>query len=103
MPNHAASQTTMYSRKPEKSAYKLPWNRMMPVTTAHTTMSTNTAPQRLMGTPSACIVTPEEYRSIVLIERSWKIAKIRNGTTNQDGNDCGTPSWVMPTVFFVTV
>src|SRR5215472_1494525 len=76
---------------------------MMPVTTAQTTMSTNTVIQRLIGTPSACRVTPEEYRSIVLIASSWKMAKIRNGTTNQLGKLCGTPSWVMPTVFVVTV
>ncbi len=75
----------------------------MPVTTAHTAMSTNTATQRLIGMPSACRVTPEEYRSIVLMASSWKMAKIRNGTTNQLGKLCGTPSWAMPTVFVVTV
>src|SRR5580658_9615475 len=76
---------------------------MMPVTTAHTTVSMMTAPQRLTGTPSACSVTPEEYISMVLIASSWKIAKIRNGVTNQDGKDCGTPSCAMPTSLVVMV
>src|SRR5215469_16310219 len=76
---------------------------MIPVTTPQTTVSTITAPHRLIGTPSACRVTPDEYRSIVLVANSWKMAKIRNGTTNQAGKLCGTPSWVMPTVFLVTV
>ena len=31
------------------------------------------------------------------------MAKIRNGVTNQLGNDCGTPSWAIPTVLVVTV
>src|SRR5579859_2981316 len=104
MLNQADSQTTMYSRNPAKSLLKFPWNRMRPVTTAHTTVSMMTAPHRLTGTPSACSVTPEEYMSMVLIARSWKIAKIRNGVTNQDGNDWGTPIWVIPTkLFCVTV
>ncbi len=91
MPNHGASHTTMYSRNPAKSLLKFPWNKMMPVTTAHTTVSMMTAPQRRTGTPSACSVTPEEYMSMVLIASSWKMAKIRNGVTNQFGKDCGTP------------
>ena len=104
MANQGASHTTMYSRNPAKSLLKLPWNKMKPVTTAHTTVSMMTAPHRRTGTPSACSVTPEEYMSMVLIASSWKIAKIRNGVTNQSGNDCGTPIWVMPTKFFcVTV
>src|SRR5262249_23817782 len=76
---------------------------MIPVTTAHTTVSTSTAPHRLIGMPSDCNVTTEEYRSIVLIASSWNMAKIRNGTTNQPGKLWGTPSWVIPTVFAVTV
>src|ERR1700722_16819699 len=76
---------------------------MMPVTTAQTTVSMMTAPQRLMGRPSACKVTPEEYMSMVLIASSWKIAKIRNGVTNQDGKDSGTPSCAMPTSLVVIV
>src|SRR5580658_1882591 len=76
---------------------------MMPVTTAQTTVSMMTAPQRLIGRPSACSVTPEEYMSIVLIDSSWKIAKIRNGVTNQLGNDSGTPIWAIPTVLVVIV
>src|SRR5271170_875757 len=103
MPNQGASQTTMYSRNPAKSLLKLPWNKMMPVTTAHTTVSMMTAPHRRTGTPSACSVTPEEYMSMVFIASSWKIAKMRNGVTNQSGNDCGTPSWVMPTDLVVIV
>src|ERR1700733_6821230 len=103
MPNQGASHTTMYSRKPAKSLLKFPWNKMMPVTTAQTTVSMMTAPQRLTGTPSACKVTPEEYMSMVLIASSWKIAKIRNGVTNQDGKDSGTPSCAMPTSLVVIV
>jgi hypothetical protein len=62
-----------------------------------------TAPQRLIGRPRACSVTPEEYVSIVLIASSWKMAKIRNGVTNQLGKDSGTPIWAMPTDFVVIV
>ena len=76
---------------------------MIPVTTAHTTVSMMTAPHRRIGRPSACSVTPEEYMSMVLIASSWKMAKIRNGVTNQLGNDCGTPSCAMPTVLVVIV
>src|SRR5579859_891687 len=66
-------------------------------------MSMHTAIQRLIGRPSAWSVTPDEYRSIVLMASSWTMAKIRNGTTNQLGKLCGTPSWLMPTVFLVIV
>ena len=62
-----------------------------------------TAPQRLTGTPRACRVTPEEYRSTVLIASSWRMAKIRNGTTNQLANVCGIGSSAGPTVLVVTV
>src|SRR5580700_11484503 len=103
MANQGASHTTMYSRNPAKSLLKLPWNKIKPVITAHTTVSMMTAPHRRTGTPSACSVTPEEYMSIVLIDSSWKIAKIRNGVTNQLGNDSGTPIWAIPTVLVVIV
>src|SRR6516225_5933483 len=103
MPNHGASHTTMYSRNPAKSLLKFPWNKIKPVTTAHTTVSMITAPHRRTGTPSAWSVTPEEYMSMVLIDSSWKMAKIRNGVTNHSGNDCGTPSWAIPTVLVVIV
>src|SRR5215469_5275761 len=33
-----------------------------------------------------CSVTPDEYRSSVLIAKSWTIAKIRYGQMNQLGN-----------------
>ena len=49
---------------------------MMPVITAHTTVSMMTAPHRRTGRPSACSVTPEEYMSMVLIAADWMIAKI---------------------------
>src|SRR5579859_1611988 len=104
MPNQGASHTTMYSRNPAKSLLKFPWNKMMPVTTAQTTVSMMTAPHRRTGTPNACSVTPEEYMLMGLIASSWKMAKMRNGVTNQLGKDSGTPIWVMPTKFFcVTV
>src|SRR5580700_6876641 len=103
MPNQGASQTTMYSRNPAKSLLKFPWNKIKPVITAHTTVSMMTAPHRRTGTPRACSVTPEEYMSIVLIDSSWKMAKMRNGVTNQLGNDCGTPSCAIPTVLLVMV
>ena len=41
--------------------------------------------------------------SMVLIASSWKMAKIRNGVTNQLGKDSGTPIWAMPTDFVVIV
>src|SRR5580693_4809323 len=71
---------------------------MYAVTAAQTTVSMITAPHRRTGIPSACSVTPEEYMSIVLIASSWNTAKIRNGVTNQAGNDSGTPIWAIPTV-----
>src|SRR5215813_13557374 len=43
-----------------------------------------------LGT-SDCNVTPEEYRSRVLIANSCKIATVRYGTTNQPGNPAVRP------------
>ena len=40
-------------------------------------------------------MTPEEYRSIVLIANSWKMAKIRKGHTNQLGRLAVSPVTVV--------
>ena len=55
---------------------------MMPVTTAHTTVSMMTAPQRRTGTPSACSVTPEEYMSMVLIDE-----QLEDGEDQERGHE----------------
>src|SRR5258708_19557488 len=38
-----------------------------------------------------CSVTPEEYRSMLLIANSWTTATIRYGTTNQPGKTATSP------------
>jgi hypothetical protein len=40
---------------------------------------------------SDCSVTPDEYRSSVLIASSWTIAKARYGTANQPGSPAVSP------------
>ncbi len=52
-------------------------------------VSMSTAFQRLMGRPRACRVTPEEYRSMLLMANNWTMATTRNGTRNQLLKACG--------------
>ncbi len=55
------------------------------VTPSASAQSTSTAMSRLMGTPIAWSVTPEEYMSRLLIANSWTMHRIRNASTNQAG------------------
>src|SRR5215467_1936774 len=57
----------------------------------HTTVSIATQCSRFSLGIRLCNVTPEEYRSRVLIAKSCAIAKIRNGTTNHDWNPATKP------------
>ena len=59
---------------------------------AQTTVSTRTHPHRFKGTPIACRVTPDEYKSMVLIANSCGMARMTEWPEEPAApNDDGTP------------
>ena len=85
MAAHGAIQTITRSTKSVRYVLNDESKTAYMVTAKAITQSTTTAWYRLTRTPIAWSVTPEEYRSRLLMAKSCTMAKRRNTTTNQAG------------------
>src|ERR1700722_19515938 len=86
-----AIQTITPSTNSESSLKKLDEKTAYTVIPPAITVSMSTAWYRRTGNPRACSVTPDEYRSRLLMENNWTMATIRNGIRNQPLNAAGKP------------
>src|SRR6202042_386396 len=91
MAHHGPSHTMMSSRKSYSRMLKRDENTAYAASAAQTTVSMATQWMRDSRGNRLCSVTPDEYRSSVLMANSWRMAKARYGTTNQAGNAEGRP------------
>src|ERR1700729_3179684 len=91
MAHQGPSHTMMNSRKSYSRVLKRSENTAYVASAAQTTVSMPTQWMRASRGNRLCSVTPEEYRSSVLMANSCTIAKTRYGTTNQAGNADGRP------------
>src|ERR1700730_5821656 len=92
MANHGAKSTISRLSISEYSRWNVEENRAKNVSPMQITRSISAATHRFTGTPMACRVSPEEYRSMVLTARQVATNRIIDATRTHAGNACGRPA-----------